>query len=105
MPIGSEPLEHDGVQRLAGFGLDVEQQVAEQDSAGDEGQRQRHVDHRALAGLGARLAQNRQTVAHRFDSRVSAAAEAVGAEENHREREHPDAVRAGMDLAHGVADD
>ncbi len=105
LPVARQPLEHDGVERLAGLGLDVEQQVAEQNSAGDEGQRHGHVDHRALAGLGARLAQDRQAVADRLDPGVRAAAQAVGAKENHRQRQHPDAVRAGVDLAHGVADD
>ena len=57
----------DGVERLAGLVLHVGQQVAEQDAAGGEGERDRHVEHGALAGLGPRLAQDVGAVAHRLD--------------------------------------
>ena len=44
--------------------------------------RKSHVEHRALAGLHARLAQDRQAIAHRFDPRERARAHAVSAQDD-----------------------
>ena len=57
------------------------EQVAEQDAARRERERRGHVEHRALAGLHARLAQDRDAVRDGLDAGVRAAAQRVGAQE------------------------
>ena len=74
--------EQHRVERLADLWSDVEQHVAEEDAAGHERQRHRHINHSALAGHVARLAQDGQAVAHRLNSSVGAATEAVGAQKH-----------------------
>ena len=71
-------LEQHGVHRLALGGRDVPEQVADQQAAGRERQRDGHVDHRALAGLHARLAHDGQAVGDGLDAGVGAAAHRVG---------------------------
>ena len=93
-PMPGHPLEQHRIEGLSGHRRNVVQHVAEEDAARDEGQRDRHVDHRALAGHGARFAQDRQAVADRLDSGVSAAAEAIGAQEDDRERDETERADA-----------
>src|SRR5258706_10429323 len=58
VPPACDLIDEARVQRAAFLRPDVEQQIAEQDATGGERQRRRHVEHRALAGLNAGLAQN-----------------------------------------------
>ena len=53
--------------------------VREQNAAGGERQRHRHVQHGALPGAYLRLAQDLQAVRDRLDAGVGPAAEAIGA--------------------------
>ena len=86
VPAAGDALDQDRVQRPAGLVLDAEQQVREQDAAGGERERHRHVEHGALAGRDPRLAQDLQAVRDRLDAGVGAAAEAVGAQERDGDR-------------------
>ena len=79
-------LDQHRVQRLAAHRGDVPQQVADQQAAGGERQRDRHVEHGPLGGLHARLAHDGQAVRDRLDAGVGAAAQRVGVNE---EQEHP----------------
>ena len=78
------------VQRTTFLGANVEQEIAEEDAAGGERERRRHVEHRPLASLDARFAQDLQPVRDRLDPGVGAAAHAVGAQKRDRDREEPD---------------
>ena len=89
VPAAEDVLREDGVHRLARRVVDVEQQVADQDAAGGEGQRDRHVDHGPLAGGDARLAHDLEAVRHRLDAGVGAAAEGVGAQQQQRHAGEP----------------
>ena len=60
-------------------GCALPQQVQQDDAAGGERQRQRHVEHRQLAGAHARLGQRLDVVRDRLDAGVGAAALRVGA--------------------------
>ena len=70
--------EGDRVQRLPFDRLRVPQQVQQDDAAGGEGERQRHVEHGELAGVHARLGEHVDVVRHRFQPGVGAAALRVG---------------------------
>ena len=81
-----QPLEQDGVQGLACLRLDPIQQIRQDESASDEGQAGRHVQHRPLARLDPGLPQDGETVTDSLDTRVGAAPQAVGVEQ---EEENP----------------
>ena len=88
---GDELLDQHRVQRLALDGAHVPEQVADQQAAGGDRQRGRHVEHRALAVSHARLLHDRHAVGDRLDAGVGAAAEGVGVQEEQRHRAEPEA--------------
>jgi hypothetical protein len=100
-PAAADDLEQRRVQRLAALVVDVVQQVAEEDPARREGQRDRHHQHGALAGLGLGLAQDLGAVADRLDAGVGAAAERVGAQEDEREARPAERPEVVAGVPHG----
>ena len=64
--------EEDGIERSALDMPDAPQQIEQQDAASGDRQRRRHIEHRPLAGLHARLGQRIDVVRHCLDTGVGA---------------------------------
>src|SRR6266487_2407004 len=62
----------DCVERLSFHRARAPQQVQQNDPAGGEGERQRHVEHGDLAGMNSRLCEHVDVVRHSFDAGVGA---------------------------------
>ena len=84
MPAPEDSFREHGVHRLSGHVLDAQQQIADQDARRRQGERDRHVEHRALAGGDARLAHDLEAVGHRLDAGIGAAAHGVRAQQQER---------------------
>ena len=61
------------IERLPFHRAGVPQQIEQDDPAGGEGERQRHIEHGDLAGMHARLGEHVDVVRHCFDPRIGAA--------------------------------
>ena len=84
LPGAGEGVGEDVVERLPLDGAHGEEQVADHDAGGGEGERDRHVQHRSLAGLDVRLAHDLQAVRDCLDAGVGTAAHRVRAQEDER---------------------
>jgi hypothetical protein len=71
---GDDAAEGGGVEGLAGHRPRVPQQVQQDDATGGNRQRQRHVEHRHLAGAHTRLGQQVDVVRHRLQAGIGTAA-------------------------------
>jgi len=97
-PGGGEFLEEDRVEGFTVNRSDAVKEVGEEETGNGDRKGDAHVDHGAAAGLHARLAEDREAVAHGFDAGVGAGAHAVGFQEQGEEAEPTELRRDGVDL-------
>ena len=104
-PAAVQGVGQDGVERLGLPRRDLQQQVAEEQAAGGEGQRDRHVQHGLLAGLHLGLAQDLHAVGHGLDAGVGAAAQRVGAQEQGQHAQAAQRGQAGVEVGFDAVKD
>jgi hypothetical protein len=104
-PVAEDDLRIDRVHRARHLGAGSHEQVAQDDPAGGEGQRDRHVEHGPLRVGDARLAQDLHAVRYGLDSGIGPAAERVGAHHDEGEGNPADLRRRPSGVADGRAEE
>ena len=98
-PAAEEIPGQNGVQGLSGDRAHSDQEIAQENPPGREGQGGGHVDHRLLPGLDSRLAQDLEAIGNRLDPGVRPAAEREGFEEEQNHASGAERHEPGLEIA------
>ena len=103
-PIHGHVLEEHRVERFALDRFDLPEQVGHQQARHGDGERGRHVAHRALARLDPRLAHQRHGIAHGLDAGVGPGPVTVGTQQQEQHGRQAGRCIRGFDVLHRGGD-